>query len=164
MFDKFGEFNSVEELNEAAAGFKREGDLESLKELAIENGLDEDDAQDYIDGLSDELATLPVAAFGKLDMEEKQVSKAGLAERMAIGVILNMTRTMCDTEEMQRAVLHKGKRAEKLLSAMRNAAQRHKEGNVGVACGTDKQLRGLIKAYYLQNEEDLQKELEKLYV
>ena len=69
MFDKFGEFNSVEELNEAAAGFKREGDLESLKELAIENGLDEDDAQDYIDGLSDELATLPVAAFGKLDME-----------------------------------------------------------------------------------------------
>ena len=38
MFDKFGEFNSVEELNAAAEGFRNEGDLESLMALAQENG------------------------------------------------------------------------------------------------------------------------------
>ena len=55
MFDKFGEFNSVEELNAAAEGFRNEGDLESLMALAQENGLDPDDAQDYVDGIIDKL-------------------------------------------------------------------------------------------------------------
>ena len=36
MFDKFGEFDSVEELNRAAAGFLTEGDLDSLRKLAEE--------------------------------------------------------------------------------------------------------------------------------
>ena len=39
MFDKFGEFDSAEELNKAAEGLRNEGDRESLIELAKENGL-----------------------------------------------------------------------------------------------------------------------------
>ena len=46
MFDKFGEFDSVEELNKAAAGLKTEGDEESLIALAEENGLTREDAED----------------------------------------------------------------------------------------------------------------------
>ena len=40
MFEKFGNFDSYEELNKAAEGLKREGGVESLKALSIENGLD----------------------------------------------------------------------------------------------------------------------------
>lgn len=43
MFDKFGEFDSAEELNKAAEGLKEEGDKESLIELAKENGIDPED-------------------------------------------------------------------------------------------------------------------------
>ena len=46
MWDKFGEFDSWEEINKAAEGQKAEGDKEALKELAKENGL-EDNAEDY---------------------------------------------------------------------------------------------------------------------
>lgn len=40
MFDKFGEFDSAEELNRAAAAQKAEGDLEALIALAVGNGID----------------------------------------------------------------------------------------------------------------------------
>ena len=39
MFDKFGEMNSYTEINELAANLLQEGDLDSLKELAKENGI-----------------------------------------------------------------------------------------------------------------------------
>ena len=45
MFEKFGEFDSWEEINRAAAAQKAEGDYEAIKTLAEENGLDPDDAQ-----------------------------------------------------------------------------------------------------------------------
>ena len=44
MFDKFGEFDSVEELNRAAAAQKAEGDEQALVLLAQENGIDKEDA------------------------------------------------------------------------------------------------------------------------
>ena len=69
MFDKFGEFDSHTELNEAAAGQLEQGDHKALFELAAENGIDKEDVQDYIDGIADELATPLMAAEGKLRME-----------------------------------------------------------------------------------------------
>lgn len=69
MFEKFGEFDTVEELNAAAEGLKQEGDTESLIALAEENGLDKEDAQDYIDGCTQELANELMAAWGKLNVE-----------------------------------------------------------------------------------------------
>ena len=35
LFERFGEFDSVEELNMTAEGLKEEGDIESLKVLAV---------------------------------------------------------------------------------------------------------------------------------
>ena len=48
MFDNFGEFDSWEELNRTAEGLKNEGDLDNLKVLAAENGIDEMDMVDYV--------------------------------------------------------------------------------------------------------------------
>ena len=46
MFDKFGEFDSAEEINRAAAAQLKEGDLDAVKTIAEENGLDPEDAED----------------------------------------------------------------------------------------------------------------------
>jgi hypothetical protein len=80
MFDKFGEFNSAEELNMAAAGQKEQGDLEALIALAIENGLDKEDAEDYMDGLVDELATPCTAALGKIKVESEELKPKEIME------------------------------------------------------------------------------------
>lgn len=46
MFDKFGEFDSYEEINRAAKAQLEEGDLEAIKTIAEENGLDPEDAEE----------------------------------------------------------------------------------------------------------------------
>ena len=69
MFEKFGEFDSAEEINKSAEGLKAEGDTESLLALAKENGIDEDDVYDYLDDVVDELCNPLMAAMGKLQVE-----------------------------------------------------------------------------------------------
>lgn len=162
MFEKFGEFDSAEELNKAADGLLNEGDLDSLKELAKENGIDEEDAQDYIDGLIENLATVTSAAFGRLYVEEQQ-SKTNKGEEMVARVIFAMTRSLCSNESFCAAVMRKGKRLMAVYQAMRNVAQKHKNGNIGVSCGTDRELCNLITTYYMQGDEELKKQIEKLY-
>lgn len=73
MFDKFGEFDSFEELNKAAEGLKGEGDIDSLNALAEENGLTKEDVTDYLDGIMPELCTVTTAAIGKLEVEKKDL-------------------------------------------------------------------------------------------
>ena len=73
MEHKFGIFNTVEELNRAAAAQKKEGDEEALVALALENGLDKEDAEDYMDDMMDCLCTSRMAAVGKLQLEEKEL-------------------------------------------------------------------------------------------
>lgn len=50
MFEKFGEFDSYEEINRAAKAQLEEGDLEAIKTIAEENGLDPEDAEDFCTG------------------------------------------------------------------------------------------------------------------
>ena len=73
MIRKFGIFDTVEELNRAAAAQKAEGDEEALFALAAENGIGQEDVQDYLDGEVEELATPLMAAVGKLDMEAAEL-------------------------------------------------------------------------------------------
>ena len=80
MFEKFGEFDSSEELNKAAEGLLKEGDIESLKILAAENGIDKDDVEDYEIGLIDSLTTPLTAAYGKLDIETAQLNITEIME------------------------------------------------------------------------------------
>lgn len=78
MFDKFGEFNTCEELNRAAAAQKAEGDEEAVIALAEENGLDQEDAEDYLYDEVPELATHLMAAYGKLKIEEQELVSYGI--------------------------------------------------------------------------------------
>ena len=73
MFDKFGEMRSAAEINELAANLKTEGDNASIKLLASENGIDEDVATAYIEGLIPMLCDDMSAALGKLKVESKDV-------------------------------------------------------------------------------------------
>ena len=105
MFDKFGEFNSVEELNRAAAAQVKEGDEEALVLLATENGLDKEDAEDYMDGVTETLATPIQAAVGKLKVEAEQLKLAGVLVDWKDAIV-----EMCmDDPKMQEAVRRKGK-------------------------------------------------------
>lgn len=161
MFDKFGEFDSVEELNKAAAGFLNEGDTGSILELAKENGIEEEDAQDYIDGLNKEFATLPMAAMGRIDVEEKE--KASDSEKMALRVIFAMINILIVEPEIQKGIMKKGKRARDILKGMREGASNHKNGNMGVSCGTDKELRDIIRTYYTGTNKEFKAKIEELY-
>lgn len=163
MYEKFGEFNSVEELNEAAAGFLAEGDFKSIRELAEENGLDGEDAEDYIAGDIPQLATVVSAAMGKLELEEKEINKKSAIEKMPLLAIHNMTKGMCTDETMAAAVMGKGKRIEKIFGLMRKAAQKHKSGGMGVCCGTDRELCNVIRAYYTEGEKKAVEVIEALY-
>ena len=62
MFEKFGEFDSYEEINRAAAAQLKEGDKEAIYMIAKENGIDREDAEDYINGDLDQFATPLTAA------------------------------------------------------------------------------------------------------
>ena len=107
MWDKFGEFESAEEINKAAEGLKAEGDTESLKALAKENGLDEADALDYIEGSIPELATVQTAALGKLDIEMEELKLPG---NILLYDWVNQIKTyLMQDEDIAKAVRRKGK-------------------------------------------------------
>lgn len=161
MFEKFGEFGSVEELNACAKGFKDEGDDKSLIALAIENGLEEDDALDYFEDAAECFATPQMAALGRLFVEENSYEKVDIQEMMAIKTIMLMARGMIQDKEFAKAVMKKEKRVREIYQEMKETARKHQKGGCGVACGTDQQLKQLIKAYYV--DDNLEKELEKMY-
>ena len=50
MFEKFGELNSFGEINELAENLFNEGDTESLKAMAKENGIQSDFVDMYLQG------------------------------------------------------------------------------------------------------------------
>lgn len=69
MFDKFGEMSSYTEINELAANLLQERDLDSLKELAKENGIPDDYVEMYLEEAIPFLCDSTSAAIGKIDVE-----------------------------------------------------------------------------------------------
>lgn len=102
MFEKFGEFNSAEEINATAEGLKEEGDTESLYVMAKENGLEKEDVDDYLDGYTNELVNPLMAALGKIAVEEENLKpkhimvdwvnyiKTQCAEKEAVAISVRM--------------------------------------------------------------------------
>lgn len=107
MWEKFGEFDSAEEINRAAKGLREEGDRESLKILAEENGIDIEDAVDYANGLINELATIQTAAIGKLDIEAGDLN---LPSNILLYDWVDQIKTyVMQNEDMAIAIRRKGK-------------------------------------------------------
>ncbi len=76
MFERFGEFDTAEEINETAVNLRKEKDFESLKILAQENGIDEDVLEVFIAGEILYLCDGMSAALGKLDVECREADCA----------------------------------------------------------------------------------------
>ena len=80
MFDKFGEMSSYKEINTLAENLFNENDIESLKEMAKENGITEDFVELYLSGDIMELCDAETAAYGKIDVEVKNLKLKGIME------------------------------------------------------------------------------------
>lgn len=105
MFDKFGEFDSAEEINESADGLLNEGDFDNIKVLAKENGIDECYVDMLIAGDIPDLCDIATAAIGKLDVEAEELEINGVLEDWK-----NVIEELClENESMQQAVRKKDK-------------------------------------------------------
>ena len=78
MYEKFGEFDSFGDINELAENLFNEGDLDSIRLLAKENGIPEDFVEMYIEGDIPVLCDAMTAAVGKLDAEAADMKIQGL--------------------------------------------------------------------------------------
>lgn len=114
MFDKYGEFDSAEEINMAAAGQLEQGDTNAIREIAKENGLDPEDAEDYIDGAVTELCNPLMAAYGKIKVESEELEPKEIVEDW-----INYIRKRCtENEDMARAVRRKRKTVEGCIAEL----------------------------------------------
>lgn len=105
MFDKFGEFDSAEEINKAAAGQLAQGDIQAIRDIAEENGLDPADAEDYITGEVPELCNTLMAALGKIKIEENELKPVEIVEDWVNYIKAQVT----EHPDMAAAVRRKGK-------------------------------------------------------
>lgn len=161
MEHKFGVFNTVEELNRAAAAQKAEGDLEALIGLAVENGLEKEDAEDYMDDCADCLCTPYMAAIGKLNMEAEEL---GLKSQLKDwkDYIIQMA-SEYEGDDLNNAIFSPDKHLLDVMAAgMKKASQNRisvdmriikaaglpdSAASIGV-CGRD-ELRQIVLDYYL---------------
>ena len=123
MFEKFGEFDSAEELNRAAAAQMEQGDDEALIALAEENGIDREDAEDYIDGCADKLATPLMAAVGKIRVEYESLKLKGILVDWKDVVVDLCT----ENTDLQEAVRRKGNCLRDCMAALIRFAFENKE-------------------------------------
>lgn len=148
LFQIFGEFDSAEEINLAAAGLKEEGDIEGLGTLAKENGLDADEVEMYLAGETEELTDVLGAAIGKLMVEKEHENN------VLVDDIVDYLMANCEDEKMARAVRKKGKRTMKAAELVANEAKKHKinipGGGTCNYCGPMKGYQ-IIRNYYVRN-------------
>ena len=118
MFERFGEFDSAEEINKKAKELAESGDKDSLYKLAEENGLDKEDIDDYMDvpfpPAYEELTTPLMAAVGKIEVESKALKVGGILLDWK-GIILQQC---SDDEDFCKAVRKKGKELKRCMAAL----------------------------------------------
>ena len=114
MFEKYGEFDSYEEINQKAKELMEAADTNAVRELAKENGLDPQDAEDYITGAVTELCTALMAAVGKLNLEEKDLEIGGILKDWT-----DCIKDMCFIETgIDEAVRRKNKKLSECMAAL----------------------------------------------
>ena len=78
LYEKFGEMDSAEEINELAMNLHEEGDNDSIIALAEENGIPKDYADFVIQGEFPYLCDHSTAAIGKIEVETKDLKPSGI--------------------------------------------------------------------------------------
>lgn len=163
MFDKFGEMDSYQEINELAENLLNEGDTEGLKEMAAENGIEEDFVNLYLAGEVPELCDPMTAAFGKLDMECQDLDPKEIMEDWA-----EYIRAQCmENDQMAMQVRKKGKSLKGCITALISWSFRHQQtidqqivkaagvnaGKVTLGIPGMGQAKKIIREYYLGGGE-----------
>lgn len=114
MFDKFGELDSCEEINELARNLLAEGDIGSLKAMAEENGIQMDFVEAYTNGEIQNLCDPVTAAVGKIEMEERE-----LKPQEILADWVEYLKSQCvDDEALARSVRHKKKSLKGCIGAL----------------------------------------------
>ena len=159
MFDVFGEFDHFEEINELAENLFNEGDTESIKIVAVENGISEEVMEMYIGGDIPMICDAVSAALGKLDVEAVELKPKEIMEDW-----VEYIRCQCmEDEALAVAVRRKGKSlkgciAELLKWSFGNQQQIDKEiikaagvsaGRVTLGIPGMGRAKKIIREYYL---------------
>lgn len=133
MFELFGEFDSFEEINQAAEGQFNQGDFEALKKLAKENGIPEDLTEMYIAGDIPALCDAATAAAGKIEIELAEIRKKKKVDPDMAQAVADYMISRSDREEVARQIRRTGKRIERCLNAMYEVAKKKpRTGNMAV--------------------------------
>jgi hypothetical protein len=145
MFDIFGDFNSAEELNQAAVGLHNEKDFNNILLLAKENGIEEEIAQAYIDGYIPIMADVTSAAIGKLTVEQDNIKS-----KMPVRPIVDYLSSLCMEEPFAILVRSKEKKLKDCIDAVekrcREECNRTKEQYV-----PDMTVFKWAKSYYTED-------------
>ena len=80
MYERFGELDSFREINELAENLFNEGDTDSIRTLARENGIPQDFVEMYLQGDIPELCDQLTAALGKIDVEAAELKPKEIME------------------------------------------------------------------------------------
>ena len=148
LYRVFGEFDSMEQINEKAKELK--GNPDELKELAKENGIDMDLADMYLQGFLQELIPSPdVAAIGKLDVEVAALSDKNM--EVGSGIADYMKQKATEDDKMARAIRKKGKSLIQICEDIWDEASKRKKGNCAYIPPFE--VFQLARAYYLKEDQ-----------
>ena len=114
MFEKFGEMGSYEEINELAENLFNEGDTDSLREMAKENGIPEEFVEMYLQGDTPQLCDAMTAAIGKLELEAEELKPQEIMEDWLEYIKCNCM----EDERLALAVRKKDKSLEGCIAAL----------------------------------------------
>lgn len=111
---------TFEDLNKMAESMKE--DEKALKALALDNGLTEDDALDFYDGIFEQFCNPVMAAQAKLNAEEKDLKLTGECS-MYKEFILSMATA---EEDLAKAIHKPGKKLCECLGAILKEASKNR--------------------------------------
>lgn len=113
MFERFGEMESAKEINELAVNLFNEGDMESLRAMAKENGITEDFVEMFCEGDILELCDPMTAALGKIEVESAELQPKEIMEDW-----VEYLKSQCMDELMAYSVRKKGKSLKGCIAAL----------------------------------------------
>ena len=157
---KFGEMGSAGEINELAENLANEGDVDSLKAMAAENGIDPYAVDLYMQGDLAVLCGEEDAALGKIDVEEQDLKPDELLKDW----VEYLKGQVYENMELARAVRMKGKSLAGMIAYLMAWAFKHQhpvsddiKKAAGVSAGKVTfgipgmgTAKKLIRAYYLE--------------
>ena len=148
LYQVYGEFGSMEEINQKAKELK--GEPDKLKELAKENGIDVNLADMYLQGFMQELIPSPdVAAIGKLDVEVAALSDKNM--EVGSGIADYLKQKASEDVNMARAIRKKGKSLKIICEDIWKEASKRKKGNCAYIPPFE--VFQLARAYYLKEDK-----------